>query len=107
MGVSGGSGDTGDTGPVATGVLRDVFAALMFDGVGWMRVGGPQEDARTACMCVAAWVHMLEPDKPLRDLQERAEASVRVLENGATSVCVIDERHRVDRVVICPSRAEP
>jgi hypothetical protein len=97
------SGVSGRDHPMVAEVLRNAFAVLVFDGASWMRVGGEQADARTACMCVVAWIHMLEPNRPLRDLQERAEASVRALEDGAGTVTVIDERHRVDRVGLCTS----
>lgn len=46
----------------------------------------------------------MEPGVPLADLRERAEVAVRALEDGALSVPVIDNWHRVDRVALCPVR---
>jgi hypothetical protein len=44
----------------------------------------------------------MRPDIPLRDLDARAEAAIRALEDGADSVTVIDDQHRVDRAGPCP-----
>jgi len=101
MSVSGGS-DRSDC-QAARGSLA-VFSALVFDGARWMGIGGPHRDARTACLCVVTWVGLMEPGVPLADLRERAEVAVRALEDGAASIPVIDDRHRVDRVMLCPER---
>jgi len=81
-------------------VERTVFAPMAFDGLGWMRIAGPQPDARDACMSVTAHIHLLE-GLPLRELDARVEGAVRELEDGAVSVAVIDDSHRVDRIIVC------
>jgi hypothetical protein len=101
MGVSGGS-DRGGSRAARESVT--VFSALVFDGARWMGIGGPHPDARAACLCVVTWIGLMQPGVPLADLREHAEVAVRVLEEGAVSVFVIDDRHRVDRVVLCPGR---
>jgi hypothetical protein len=101
MGVSGGSDRSGLQ---AARESLAVFSALVFDGARWMGIGGPHPDARAACLCVVTWIGLMEPGVPLADLRERAEVAVRALEDGAVSVPVIDERHRVDRMVLCPGR---
>jgi hypothetical protein len=82
------------------GIDRTVFAPMAFDGLGWMRIARPQQDARAACMSITAHIHLLE-GLPLRELDARAEDAVRELEDGAVSVAVIDDAHRVDRIVVC------
>jgi hypothetical protein len=77
-----------------------VYAPMVFDGLGWVRIAGPQGDARAACMSVTAHIHLLE-GLPLRELDARAEGAVRELEDGAVSVAVIDDSHRVDRIIVC------
>jgi hypothetical protein len=105
MSVSGGS-DRG--GLQAARESLAVFSAQVFDGARWMGIGGLHPDARAACVCVVTWIGLMEPGVPLADLRERAEVAVRTLEDGAVSVPVIDDRHRVDRVVLCPGRrSEP
>jgi hypothetical protein len=99
MGVSGGSVRSGLQ---AARESLVVFSAQVFDGARWMGIGGPHPDARAACLCVVTWVSLMEPGVPLADLRERAEVAVRALEDGAVSVSVIDDRYRVDRVVLCP-----
>ena len=101
MGVSGGSDRSGLKAARASLV---VFSALVFDGARWMGIGGPHPDARAACLRVVTWVSLMEPGVPLADLRERAEVAVRALEDGAVSVPVIDDRHRVDRVMLYPGR---
>lgn len=76
-----------------------VFAPMAYDGVGWVRIAGPQRDARAACMSVTAHIHLLE-GLPLSELDARAEGAVRELEDGAVSVVVIDDAHRVDRIML-------
>jgi hypothetical protein len=99
MGVSGGSVRSGLQ---AARESLVVFSAQVFDGARWMGFGGPHPDARAACLWVVTWVSLMEPGVPLADLRERAEVAVRALEDGAVSVSVIDDRYRVDRVVLCP-----
>jgi hypothetical protein len=101
MGVSGGSDRGGFHAPHESLV---VFSALVFDGARWMGIAGPHPDARTACLCVVTWIGLMQPGVPLADLRERAKAAVRALEDGAISAPVIDDRHRVDRVKLCPER---
>ena len=101
MGVSGGS-DRGGFHAARESLV--VFSALVFDGARWMEIGGPHPDPRAACLCVVTWVGLMEPGVPLADLRERAEVAVRALEDGAASIPVIDDRHRVDRVMLCPER---
>jgi hypothetical protein len=98
--VSGGS-DRGGSRAARESVT--VFSALMFDGARWMGIGGPHPGAR-ACLCVVTWIGLMQQGVPLADLRERAEVAVRALEEGAVSVPVVDDRHRVDRVVLCPGR---
>lgn len=83
-----------------------VFAPLAYDGVGWVRIAGPQRDARAACMSVTAHIHLLE-GVPLTELDARAESAVRELEDGAVSVAVIDDAHRVDRIILCSVAGVP
>jgi hypothetical protein len=101
MGVSGGS-DRGGFHDARESLV--VFSAMVFDGARWMGIGGQHPDARAACMCVVTWIGLMQPGVPLADLRERAEAAVLALEDGVQSVLVIDDRHRVDRVVLCPER---
>ncbi len=77
-----------------------MFTPMAFDGCSWVRIAGPQPDARAACMSVTAHIHLLQ-DLPLGELDARAESAVRELEDGAVSVAVIDDVHRVDRIVVC------
>lgn len=76
-----------------------VFAPMVFDGLGWVRIARPQRDARAACMSVTAHIHLLQ-GLPLSELDARAEDAVRDLEDGAVSVAVIDDTHRVDRIFL-------
>jgi hypothetical protein len=82
--------------PAGTGV---VFTPLAYDGFTWLNIDEPQRDARSACMVVAAFVHLLMPGASLSELEARAEAAVRVLERGAAWTTVIDDNHRVERAV--------
>jgi len=77
-----------------------VFAPMAFDGVGWMRIAGPRVEARDACMSVTTFIHLLH-GIPLSELDARLESAVRALEAGAPSVRVIDDAHRVDRIILC------
>jgi len=77
-----------------------LFTPMAFDGISWARIAGPQRDARAACMSVTAHIHLLH-GLPLGELDARAESAVRALEDGAVSVAVIDDRHRVDRIFVC------
>jgi hypothetical protein len=83
-----------------------LFAPMAFDGLGWVRIAGPQEDPRHACMSVAARIHLLR-NIPLGELDARAESALRELEDGAVSVRVIDEAHRVDRIVLLSAAVLP
>jgi hypothetical protein len=74
------------------------FIPMAFNGLAWSRIIGPQRDARAACLLAAAHIHLFRPEVRLRDLDARAETAIRALENGAATVMVIDDRHRVDRV---------
>ena len=83
-----------------------VFAPMAFDGVGWMRIAGPQLEARDACMSVTAFIHLLQ-GLPLSELDAHAESAVRALEDGASSVLVVDDAHRVDRIILCSASGVP
>lgn len=83
-----------------------VFAPMAFDGISWVRIAGPQRDARAACMSVTAHIHLLQ-GLPLGELDARAESAVRALEDGAVSVAVIDDLHRVDRIIVCSAAGFP
>lgn len=75
-----------------------VFTPLVLSGsLGWVQVTAPQDTARAACLAVTAYIHLMRPDLPLRDLDAKAEAAIRALEDGAASANVIDELYRVDR----------
>lgn len=98
MDVVGGSGH--DDRPASVALRHAaVFTPLIFtDGLGWTRIAAPQPAARAACLCVTAHIHLMHPEVTLRELDARAEAAIRALEEGATSATVIDDLHRVDRV---------
>jgi hypothetical protein len=83
-----------------------LFAPMAFDGLGWVRIAGPQDDARQACMSVTARIHLLQ-GLPLSELDARAESAVRQLEDGAVSVRVIDDAHRVDRIILLSAAVLP
>jgi hypothetical protein len=103
MMLSGESGSHGDEGRPPAPVWRvgpdgpATFTPMAFDGLAWSRITSPQQDARAACLLVTAHIHLFRPEVPLRDLDARAEPAIRELEDGAASVMVIDDRHRVDR----------
>jgi hypothetical protein len=97
MDLTTGDDATGPVGSQAPAGAGAVFIPLAYDGVGWLHIDGPQRDARSACMLVAAFVHLLEPATPLGELEARAEPAVRVLEDGAPWISVIDDHHRVER----------
>jgi len=73
------------------------FTPLVFDGLAWSRITAPQQDARAACLLFTAHIHLFRPEVPLRDLDAKAENAIGELENGAATVMVIDDLHRVDR----------
>jgi hypothetical protein len=84
------------------------FTPMAFDGLAWARITGPQQDARAACLLATAHIHLFRPEVPLRDLDAKAETAIRALEEGALTVLVIDDRHRVDRTSPAPvGRDEP
>jgi hypothetical protein len=75
-----------------------LFVPLAYaDGLGWTRITVPQAEPRAACLSVAAHIHLMRPELPLRELDARAEPAIKALEGGAASVTVIDDLHRVDR----------
>ena len=80
--------------PADSGVA---FTPLAYDGFSWLHIDEPQRDARSACMVVAAFVHLLKPSASLCELEAQAEAAVGVLEQGAAWTTVIDDFHRVER----------
>ncbi len=80
------------------------FTPMAFNGLDWVRITSPQPTARFACLAVTAYISLLRPGTPLHDLDARAEAAIRALEDGAPTVTVIDDRHRVDRVDLCPAQ---
>jgi hypothetical protein len=102
-----------DDGPAGPGSRHSggwaVFTPLVFaDGLGWTRITSPQPGARAACLCVTADIHLMHPMLPLtRDLDACAENAIRALEDGAASVTIIDDLHRVDRAGSCLSPAPP
>jgi len=69
----------------------------------WSRITAPQQDARAACLLVTAYIHLFRPEVPLRDLDTKAEAAIRELEDGAATVMIIDDLHRVDRSGLYPA----
>jgi len=77
-----------------------LFAPMAFDGVSWVRIAEPQPDAVGACMSITAHIHLLQ-ERPLGELDARAGSAIRALEDGAVSVAVIDDMHRVDRIYVC------
>lgn len=83
---------------------RTTFTPMAFDGLAWVQINRPQPSARSACLNVAAYIHLLQPGTPLRDLDAQVEPAIRALEEGAASITVIDGRHRVDRTGACPDR---
>ena len=80
------------------------FTPLAFDGIAWVRITAPQSTARAACLNVTAYISLLSPSASLSDLDAAAEAAIRALEEGAWTVAVIDEWHRVDRADLCQAR---
>jgi hypothetical protein len=99
--LPGGSEPGGHSAEGGARVLEEwtVFAPMAFDGLAWVRIAGPQDDARQACMSVTARIHLLQ-GLPLSELDARAESAIRQLEDGAVSVRVIDDAHRVDRIIV-------
>jgi hypothetical protein len=95
--------DPGGGGPELARMAANIgglatFAPMVLSGsLGWVRIAAPQGAARAACLAVTAYIHLMQPDVPLRKLDAEAEAAIRALEDGAASVNVIDECHRVDR----------
>jgi hypothetical protein len=94
-------GDPVDPGNLGDGEAFGCGAAFIpmafAEGLGWVAIRVPQSAARAACLSVTAHIHLLNPRLPLRDLDAHAEDAIRALEDGARSVTVIDELHRVDR----------
>ena len=80
------------------------FTPMAFDGIAWVRITAPQSTARAACLSVTAYISLLSPGTPLRDLDTQAEAAIRALEEGSPTATVIDDRHRVDRVDLRQAR---
>src|SRR5712691_7613855 len=76
------------------------FTPLAFDGLTWLRIDGPQRDPRSACMIVAPFIHLIDPATSRCDLESAAEKAVRLLEEGASCVSVIDSLHRVERATM-------
>lgn len=75
------------------------FVPLAFnDCLGWVRITVPQSGARAACLSVAAHIHLMQPRVPLRELDAQAENAIRAPEDGADTVTVVNEFHRVDRI---------
>jgi len=75
------------------------FVPLAFnDCLGWVRITAPQPGARAACLSVAAHIHLMQPRIPLRELDAQTENAIRALEDGADTVTVVNEFHRVDRI---------
>jgi hypothetical protein len=79
------------------------FAPMAHDGVAWAPIATPKADARAACMAATAHIHLFQPVIKLRDLDTRAEAAIRSLEDGVRTVIIIDDAHRVDRIDLCPA----
>jgi hypothetical protein len=89
-----------DDGPADTALPAgpSAFVPLVRnDLLGWIPITTPQPGARAACLAVAAHIHLLNPALPLRALDAIAQDAIGALEDGADSVTVIDELHRVDR----------
>jgi hypothetical protein len=80
------------------------FTPMVFDGRAWVRISTPQPNARAACLNVTAYISLLSPSASLSDLDAAAEAAIHALEEGAWTVTVIDEWHRVDRADLCQAR---
>jgi len=75
------------------------FVPLVFnDCLGWVRITVPQPGARAACLSVTAHIHLMQPRIPLRELDAQTESAIRALEDGADTVAVVNEFHRVDRI---------
>jgi hypothetical protein len=98
------SGEPGDSARVVPGVPGYVaarwslFVPLVYvAGLGWVRITAPRPEARAACLSVTAHIHLLDPGRSLRELDVQAEVAIKALEDGAPTVTVIDDLHRVDR----------
>jgi hypothetical protein len=113
MNLSGGpdghqvDGAAHDPGPVPRRGSWVTFTAMAYDGLAWSRITSPQQDARAACLLVTAHIHLFRPDVPLRDLDAKAEIAIQELEDGAATVMVIDDRHRVDRTGPLTTEKDP
>lgn len=81
----------------AIGGMATFTPMVLTGSLGWVRIAAPQAAARPACLAVTAYMHLIRPDMPLKNLDAKAEAAIRALEDGAASVNVIDDLHRVDR----------
>lgn len=87
-----GSNRTGRAGRLA------LFVPLVYvGGLGWTQIIPPCAEARAACLSVTAYIHLMHQELPLRHLDAQAETAIKELEDGAASVTVIDDLHRVDR----------
>jgi len=74
------------------------FVPLEFNEcLGWVPIAGCQPAARAACLSITAYIHLMRPGTPLRELDALAESAIRALEDGADSAAVVDDLHRVDR----------
>jgi hypothetical protein len=98
MKLAGDPVDHANLGDGETPDCRAAFIPMTFaEGLGWIAIRAPQPTARSACLSITAHIHLMNPLLPLRDLDARAQDAIRALEDGAGSVTVIDEHHRVDR----------
>lgn len=70
---------------------------MVNDGVGWLRICGPQHDAVAACLRVAEYIRLLEPGRPAGELEAAARGAAEELGRGAASAIVVNDRHRVER----------
>jgi hypothetical protein len=74
-----------------------IFTPVVTTENGWDYVAAPQRDPRAACMLLAAALWKQDPGICLPALQAQVENAVRELGNGAGSVSIGDDRHRVGR----------
>jgi hypothetical protein len=93
----------GAVGTSSSAVTRDeVFVPMASDGVAWLRICEPQQDAATAWMRVAEYIRLLEPGREADELEAAARSAAKKLESGAASATVVDELHRVERFALEP-----
>jgi hypothetical protein len=81
-----------------TAVWAEFVPLAFYDCLGWVRITVPQPGARAACLSATAHIHLMQPRIPLRELDAQSESAIRALEDGADTVTIIDELHRVDRI---------